>query len=133
MEKDQKEARAAARYEALMDMCRGGFGDGAYDASYHALAAALHCAVDLADAGRMEGVAALADAQMREIDRGAPGYHHSTASSARRSNESVLSVLSRQARAHILLASSQRLLAGRRRDEGAPWRGDKGGGDHGER
>ena len=81
-----------------------------YDVAYHALTAALHCALPLKDGHAVEEVERIAAAQLREIDAQHPEYQHSTRSAAARGHESIFATLGRQARARrqLLHAETQK-------------------------
>ena len=101
-DQEVKQERATARYDTLLKTCREAFTDTCYDASFHSLAAALHCAKDLGSLPRLRAVEKLATEHLARIDKVAPSYHHSTVSSASRGNASPLASLAKQAHLCIL-------------------------------
>ena len=64
----------------------------------NALAAALHCAVDLKDEPRVAGVGRAADMQLAWIDAHDPAYMHSSQSARGRGHSSIFAMLELQAR-----------------------------------
>ena len=77
-------AAAGGLFDRLMAVNREAFGGAHYSAAYHALAGALHCAVDGGDAPGLREVGRVAAEQGDLIEISAPGYEHSTASARAR-------------------------------------------------
>ncbi|HEX8551304.1 MAG TPA: hypothetical protein VF681_07080 [Abditibacteriaceae bacterium] len=90
-------------YNQLITINEATFSTGHYEASYHALMAALHYARDVKDCKALADIARLAGEQLSWIDSHAPEYRHSTRSSQLRNNENILAVLARQAEASIVI------------------------------
>jgi predicted membrane-bound spermidine synthase len=88
-------------YNQLLGLSREAFAAGLYNAAYHALAAAMHCARVLPDDDALEAVAALAQQQLAAIDQHAPNYEHSSAAAAQRGHDNIFALLARQC--HTLL------------------------------
>ncbi len=63
---------SADRYARLVALNAEAFGDGQYEEAFHALTAALHCAIALGDEGRLRTVERLAAQQEGHIDRHPP-------------------------------------------------------------
>ena len=74
-----------------------------YHTAYHALAAALHEAVEERNPVHLARVQHLAEAQLAWIDGHAPAYEHSTASAQTRGHTSIFALLAQQAQAKIQL------------------------------
>jgi hypothetical protein len=81
---------------------------GLYNASYHALAAAMHCARALPDDEPLEHVGAIAREQLAAIDSLAPDYEHSTRSSASRGHDNIFALLARQTHAVLEMRKADR-------------------------
>jgi hypothetical protein len=91
-------------YQSLLAINGEAFAGAHYEVAYHALAAALHCAVDESDRERMRDVQAIAGRQRDWIDQFRPEHRLSTASARARGQQSMFAMLERQASAagHIL-------------------------------
>ncbi len=88
-------------YKRLMATSREAFEAGLYDAAYHSLTAALHCARALPNDQALREVERAAKEQLAWIDEHLPGYRHSTRSAGRRGHKSILLLLARQAAATV--------------------------------
>jgi hypothetical protein len=75
-----------------------------YEVAYHALAAALHSACDDADQERVRSVQEIAIEQRDWIDEHEPEHRLSSKSARKRGQQSMFSMLERQAAALGLLA-----------------------------
>jgi hypothetical protein len=84
-----------------------------FDAAYHALAGALHCARKLEADQPIIEIAALAKEQLYVIDQQHPEYEHSTRSALERNHESIFLVLSKQAKAILEMRRINRNRASR--------------------
>jgi hypothetical protein len=80
----------AGWYDRLMAVNAEAFAAGNWEAAYHALMAALHCAADLRDAGRLAAVSDVARGQQAAIDAKAPGHALSSRSAGVRGHKSLL-------------------------------------------
>ena len=72
---------------------------GIMESAYHALAAALHCAAELADEARVERIKTLADRLRCSIDLNCPEHHLGTAAAMQRGQVSLFASLAGQAEA----------------------------------
>ena len=86
-------------YQGILHLNREAFEGGVYDASYHLLMAALHCAQKLSDTQKLNEVGQLAKTQLEWIDAHAPEYEHSTAASSQRGHPNIYQNLISQTRA----------------------------------
>lgn len=87
-------------YERLIAINQEAFGNGLYDAAYHALASALHCAKELEANELLHNISRLAKEQIAWIDQNLPEYHHSS-QSARDRNASFKNTPSTNIFAHL--------------------------------
>jgi hypothetical protein len=97
-----------ALYEQLVTLSQDAFAAQLYNTSYHALAAALHCARVLPDDATLERIGALAEQQLAVIDNQDPDYEHSSAAAARRGHDNIFSLLARQSRAIVEMRRTDR-------------------------
>ncbi len=67
-------------YNRLIDINKQAFDAGLYDAAYHALMSALHCAAELKSNEPLIKVRTIATEQIKWIDENEPDYEHSTSS-----------------------------------------------------
>ncbi len=73
-----------------------------FEVAYHALAAAMHCAEDIRDAGLLAEVQRRAEEQRQWIDTKAPAHKLSSPSAKTRGNESVFTSLVKQIHSMLL-------------------------------
>ncbi len=92
-------------YERLMRVNEEAFAAGLYNAAYHALAAALHCARELKDDAALRRVENRARQQLTWIDANAPGYEHSSESASSRGHKSIFEQLAAQAATQLEIDS----------------------------
>jgi hypothetical protein len=95
-------------YTRLLSVNADAHAAGLYNASYHALAAAMHCARLLPSDEPLEHVGAIAREQLAAIDKLAPNYEHSTASSANRGHDNIFALLARQTRTVLEMRKADR-------------------------
>lgn len=86
-------------YGPLLAINRQAFALSHFEVAYHALAGALHCAVDEGDRERMRDVQAIAGRQRDWIDQFQPEHRLSTSSAKARGQNSMFAMLERQAAA----------------------------------
>ncbi len=95
---------AWALYERLLEINQEAFEAGLFDAAYHALTGALHCAEVITDTQLFLNISYIAKKQLEFIDSNYPKYRHSTQSAKDRSQlESIFSTLAKQAHAKATL------------------------------
>ncbi len=97
-------------YDRLIAVNQDAFVMGLFNAAYHALAGALHCARELQDADAIKHVKDIATVQLVWIDQNAPEYEHSTRSAQTRGNDSIFGLLVRQAAASADLVHQRNKL-----------------------
>ncbi len=97
-------------YDRLMAANEDAFAAGLYNAAYHALAAALHCARQLQDDESLARVKDTASTQLHWIDENAPDYEHSSRSAEVRGHDSVFYMLARQAATSVDMAVQRKRL-----------------------
>jgi hypothetical protein len=95
-------------YERLLALNREAFAAGSYEVAYHALAAAMHCAIELEAPELLSDVAQRASEQMTWIDEHVPEHTLSTRSAGQRGNTSVYGLLARQATTHAHMLAHSR-------------------------
>ncbi len=95
-------------YDRLMAVNQDAFAAGLYNAAYHALAGALHCARQLQDDDGLARVKDAATTQLHWIDQNAPDYEHSSQSAQVRGHDSVFYLLARQAATNVDLANHRK-------------------------
>ncbi len=93
--------RVRPLYDQLMTINGEAFAMGLFSVAYHALASALHSALELQDEAALQRIADTANAQLAWIDRNAPKYEHSTSSARLRGHESIFDTLALQAAARV--------------------------------
>lgn len=109
----------AARFEPATGYSRAlalngqAFAAGHYEAAYHFLMAALHCAEDLGDARRLRDVAALACNQRDDLDRKSPD--HRLATNSAHGGRSVFAVAGAMADGVIQRLHAEERIAAHRR------------------
>ena len=96
-------------YERLVSISTEAFAARSYETSYHALAAALHCAHDAGNEDLISDAGRRAQEQNAWIDTNDSAHTISTASARARGHESLFSSLGKQARTALLLVKSERL------------------------
>ena len=89
----------SSSYASLLAINRQAFAGAHYEVAYHALAGALHCAIDDDDHAKMRDVQAIAGHQRDWIDQYRPEHRLSTASARTRGQNSMFAMLERQAAA----------------------------------
>ena len=87
-------------YDRLLALNREAFAAGSYEVAYHALVAALHCAIDLKAPQLLSGVARRATEQMTWIDDHVPEHTLSIRSAGQRGHKSIYGLLAQQATTH---------------------------------
>ncbi len=75
---------AAELFDLLLDASRKAVASAHYEAAYHALTAALHCAQDMKDAKRLDEVAKEARQQLQRVNAEARNNTMSTFAAAQR-------------------------------------------------
>ena len=86
-------------FERLMEINSEAFDNQLFDAAYHVLAGAFHCAESAGNEQQILQVAQRATEQLTVIDRHHPKYRHSTQSATQRGHASIFHLLARQASA----------------------------------
>jgi hypothetical protein len=86
-------------YSQLLVINRQAFTHAHYEVAYHALAAALHSAYDTGDQERLRDVQFIATSQRDWIDTHQPDHRLSTSSARARGQNSMFTMLERQAAA----------------------------------
>ncbi len=92
----------------LMAANEDAFAAGLFNAAYHALAGALHCARQLQDEAALRRVRDAAGEQLVWIDQNAPDYEHSSQSAEVRGHDSIFYLLARQAAASLEIANQRK-------------------------
>ncbi len=93
-------SETADLFNALISISRQALSTAHYEAAYHALTAALHCAQDMKDADRLEEVAREAKQQLQHVNSAAKGNTMSSFAAAERpSGVDLYDMLSRTASA----------------------------------
>ncbi len=102
--------KAAAQnlYDQLVRINKEAFEAGMYDAAYHALCSAMHCAQHLESDQALLDIKNKAEEELAWIDLYKPGYEYSSTSSAERNHESIYKMLSRQAEAKVKIRQNNR-------------------------
>lgn len=90
-------------YDQLMDINKEAFGQGHYEVAYHALAAALHCTVQLEGQEVLTALEQRAREQRDWIDTSASGHPLSSQSASLHGHASVYSSLVKQIRTKQLM------------------------------
>ena len=93
-------------FDRFMRLSRDAFDAGSFQAAYHALAGALHCAESLRDAKRLGMVQEETSRQIAIIDTDHPQHRVGSAAAARRGNTGVYRSLLAQLRAATAIANS---------------------------
>ena len=88
-------------YRRLLRNNQEAFALGQYDAAYHVLMAAMHCAQTLNDATSLTEIEHIASQQLKWIDTHCPEYPHSTQSASKRGHLSIYENLLRQAKTRV--------------------------------
>jgi len=89
-------------YNRLLVINEEAFQAGFFDAAYHALASALHCAKLLDSDQPLLRISKLCKEQLAWIDRHHPEYHHSSwSASSRQTGRSIFMTLSLQAETDV--------------------------------
>jgi hypothetical protein len=88
-------------YHQSLDLNTQAFAGRCFEVAYHSLAAAMHCAEEMRDAGLLVEVRRFAEDQARWIDTNAPQHKLSSRSAKRHNHESIFATLARLA--HTLL------------------------------
>ncbi len=96
-------------YGRLVSISTEAFAARSYETSYHALAAALHCARDAGNEELISDAGRRAQEQNAWIDANDSEHSLSTESARARGHESLFSSLGKQARTVLLLVKSERL------------------------
>jgi hypothetical protein len=94
-----QEDRKLELYSQLLVISQEALTNGYYEAAYHALTAALHCAQTEGDIDRLEEVAKLAGEQLAYINRHAPNSVMSTQAATSRRGVDMYAVLRRMSNA----------------------------------
>jgi len=102
-----REATLTELYEQLMTINRRAFAAGHYDAAYHVLMAALHCAQSLKDVESLGEVQRTAEEELAWIDKHRPEYEHSTRSAHQRGHTSIYLTLAHQAQSRGRIITSE--------------------------
>ena len=111
---------AGTMFERCMALNHEAFDAEHYNTAYHALAAALHEALEQQAAHTLFRVQQVAEEQIAWIDRVAPAYEHSTSSAAVRGRTSIFTMLAHQAHARFLMLQEER-----RKEGGPPLRSEQ--------
>jgi len=101
-------------YEQLLAISQRALASQHYEAAFHALSAALHCAEELKDEQRLSMVKQEAEHQKNFIDTHSPHHRMSTQTAAQRNGVNLYNALIGQARVHIKQFSYERHQAERR-------------------
>ncbi len=88
-------------YGILMTANHTAFANGWFNAAYHALAGALHCASLLPGDQALREVEHVATDQLAWIDQHAPEYEHSSSTAGKRNHQSVFLLLAHQAKTMV--------------------------------
>ncbi|MGL4621595.1 hypothetical protein [Chroococcidiopsis sp.] len=97
-------------YESLMALSNQALTSNHYEAAYHALTAAMHCASDLGDEQYLTRVEQEAKAQRDWIDSHTPEHRMSTQSTNKHHGKNLYDMLARQATAQIAIAKQRNRL-----------------------
>ncbi len=92
-----------AMYDQLLEINRAAFEAGGYEAAFHALSSAIHCARYLSDEQRLATVERIATEQGEWIDAHTPTHAISSNSAAEHGNKGVFFSLALQAHASQLI------------------------------
>ncbi len=96
-------------FQRAIDINQEAFNAGLYDASYHALMTALHCAEHLESDQPLLMVSQLASEQINWIDTHKPEYEHSTQTANKHHlNKSIFTYLSDQAKMMVKMRIAKR-------------------------
>ena len=109
-------------YEQLMALSNQALTSAHYEAAYHALVAAMHCASDFGDEDYLTRVEQEAKAQRDWIDSHAPEHRMSTQSAAQHQGKNLYDILMRQTSAQISIAKQKQRLNSQQR---LPWLSDR--------
>ena len=97
-------------YESLMVLSNNALTSNHYEAAYHMLTAAMHCASDLGDEQYLTRVEQEAKAQRDWIDSHTPEHRMSTQSTNKHHGKNLYEMLARQATAQIAIAKQRNRL-----------------------
>jgi hypothetical protein len=97
-------------YAQELALSRAAFAAQRYAAAYHALAAAMHSAIDLGDEGRLAEVEACAHEQISWIDAHDPTHHLSTQSSLARGAHNLWETLAQESKMRRMMLEHARTL-----------------------
>jgi len=109
-------------YEQLMLLSNQALTSGHYEAAYHALTAAMHCASDLSNEEYLARVEQEAKAQRDWIDSHAPEHRISTQLATKHQGKNLYDILMRQTTAQISISRQKHR---RNSDRLLPWLGDR--------
>jgi hypothetical protein len=107
-------------FTQLMRISRQACSAQAYEVAYHALFAAMHCAVQLNDVALLEEVLQEADCEHQQLDTAHPEHLLSSASAATCGHESRYSVLEGEITINIQLLETKGLFAATTSQQRAP-------------
>jgi hypothetical protein len=111
MDPHSREADTKVRVlmEQLLRINTDTYQAGLYEVAYHVLAAALHCADELADPELVTAVQELAERQQAELDQGVPAHPLSTTGATGRGTNPLFTSLGRTAHAAAIRIKGQQV------------------------
>lgn len=109
-------------HEQLMALSKQALISGHYEAAYHALTVAMHCASDLNNEEYLVKVEQEAKAQRDWIDSRAPEHRMSTQSASKHQGKNLYDILMRQITAQISISKQKHR---RNNERQLPWLGDR--------
>ncbi len=95
-------------YDRLIVINEEQFNARLFNAAYHALASAMHCANQLDQDDLLINISQIANKQIAWIDENYPDYEHSTRSAARRKLPSIYKALAIQAETRLAMRQENR-------------------------